>query len=266
MVTHDKYTRSYDGEGRTLLDWDGAPSETQASGPAFAARTHLIDQEFRRLRPRTMVDIGCGRGHVTAIAARHAGTVYATDLADGAVEETRRNLAFHPDAYVACIDPFGSDWPGRGPTAEAFDVALLSEVLEHIEDDVAMLKNVRELLARDGRLVITVPAHMALWTQWDVVAGHVRRYERAELLAKLSQAGFVPERVRTWGFPVTGWLAIRGARMRGERVQARTREIPSPITRAMPVLAPVFRACARAESIFSRTDRGAGYVVVARKV
>jgi len=263
MLTHDSHAPSRD---RTLLEWEGAPSETQASGPAFIARTHLIAQEFRRLRPRSMVDIGCGRGHVTVVAARHARTVYAADLASNAVAETRRRLAFHADAHVACTDPFSGDWPGCAPPPEAFEVALLSEVLEHIDDDVEMLKSVHGLVARNGRLVITVPAHMALWTQWDVVAGHVRRYERAELLAKLTQAGFAPERVRTWGFPVTGWLAIRGARLRGERVQSRTREIPSLVARTMPVFVPAFKACARAESVFSRTDRGAGYVVVARKL
>jgi SAM-dependent methyltransferase len=191
--------------------------------------------------------------------------VYATDLARGAVEQTRRQLAFHPDAHVACVDPFSGDWPGGAPSPGPFEVALLSEVLEHIDDDLAMLRSVHGLLARNGRLVITVPAHMALWTPWDVVAGHVRRYERDELLAKLAQAGFVPERVRTWGFPITGWLAIRGSKMRGERVQSRAREIPSLISRVMPELLPLFRLCARVESLFSRTDRGAGYVVVVRK-
>ena len=109
----------------------------------------------------------------------------------------------------------------------------MSEVLEHIDDDVAMLENVHGLLADNGCLVITVPAHMALWTPWDAVAGHVRRYERAELLDKLARAGFAPERVRTWGFPFTGWLAIRGSRMRGRRVQSSAREVPSLVARVM---------------------------------
>lgn len=266
MLMQDAFPAPERENAQQLLAWDGAPSETQAHGPAFTARTSLIDREFKRLRPRLMIDIGCGRGHATAVAARHARTVYATDLASSAVDETRRQLSFHRDAHVACADAFRGDWPGCPAPPAKFDAALLSEVLEHIEDDVSMLRNVHTLLAHGGHLVITVPAHMSLWTPWDVVAGHVRRYERSELLAKLEATGFVPVSIRTWGFPITGWLAIRGSRMRGKRVQSHAAEVPGLIARLMPRLAQVFRLLARLEGVLPASDRGAGYVVVARKV
>ena len=249
----------------TLLQWDGAPSEVQSCGPAFHARTYLVRDAFRRLRPRSVLDIGCGRGHVTAVAAPYADSVFAVDLAPDAVAETRRRLASHADAHVATANVLTGEWGEIQPPAGGFGAILLSEVLEHLDDDAGMLRCARRLLAERGYLVITVPAHPSLWTQWDDMAGHIRRYTKRELLSKVTAAGFEVRSFRSWGFPLSGWLAIRGAKMRGRRVAEHTgSEVPSLLAKAMPLAATVFRPLARVESVFSNLDRGAGYVVVAR--
>jgi SAM-dependent methyltransferase len=72
----------------------------------------------------------------------------------------------------------------------AFDLIGLFDVLEHLDDDVQVLRALREQL-RPGRwLLLTVPAHMALWSDYDTASGHRRRYSRAQLQARLNQAGF----------------------------------------------------------------------------
>jgi SAM-dependent methyltransferase len=249
----------------TQLQWDGAPSEVQNFGPAFHARTYLIGRAFRRLRPASMLDIGCGRGHVTAIAARHARTVYAVDRAAAAVEETRERLSWHADAHVAVADPIAGDWGTAPRPIRGFDAVMLSEVLEHLQDDLGMMAGARELLTPGGRLIATVPGNPALWTAWDDMAGHLRRYTRNELHGKLEQAGFIVERITNWGFPLTGYLAIRGSKMRGTRVKDQQAEVPSLLARVMPYATPVFAAASRVEPLFSRLDRGAGYVAIARR-
>lgn len=251
----------------SLLEWDGAPSEVQNSGPAFHARTYLVREAFRRLRPANILDIGCGRGHVTALVAPYARSVFAVDLARAAVEETAERLTAHPDAHVGIADVRTGEWGDLTPPQHGFETVLLSEVLEHLDDDAAMLRRVKEILAPTGHVVITVPAHPSLWTEWDDMAGHVRRYTKQQLADTVTSAGFDIRSFQSWGFPLSGWLAIRGARMRGRRVAKNAgAEVPSAIAKIMPIATLAFRPLARAESIFADLDRGAGYVVVAQAV
>ncbi len=256
----------FDGTGaaqaNACLQWEGAPSEVQSSGPAFHARTYLIERALSRIRPRHLLDIGCGRGYVTHLAARHAARITATDLAADAVAATRSLLAGHPAAEVRVEDALA---PGWRSDAGRVDAILLSEVLEHLPDDAGALAACRALLPRGGHLVLTVPANPALWTRWDDLAGHVRRYTRRELIVKVEVAGFRIEHVTNWGFPVTGWLAIRGAKMRSARVagHAAGGEVPPLLRKLMPLASVPFRILARVEPWLSSLDRGAGYVVVA---
>lgn len=251
-----------DAPREALLQWDGAPSEVQNHGPAFLARTYLIDRAFRRIRPQHLLDVGCGRGYVTAIAARHARRVTATDLAPDAVAETSRRLASHGNAEVRVEDALAGSTPGH---PSDYDAILLSEVLEHLKDDRGTLVACRKLLAPGGHLVITVPGNPGLWTHWDDVAGHLRRYRKNELVWKVKAAGFSVDRITNWGFPITGWLAIRGAKLRSRRVSTRARggEVPVLLRLLLPLASIPFRLLARIEPLLSFLDRGAGYVLVA---
>lgn len=250
------------------LEWDGAPSEIQHAGPAFIARTYLIDKAFRRLRPQRLLDVGCGRGHVTAIAARHAKHVVATDLSEGAVRATQALLSDHGDARAYVADVLRGEWGlCENERAEKFDAVMLSEVLEHIDDDIKALLACRDLISEGGHLVLTVPGDPGLWTHWDDLAGHVRRYRRVELITKLESSGFQVESITNWGFPLNGWLSFRGARMRSHRVEERGRdeEVPSLMKSLLPAASVFFKLAARIEPLLSFLDRGAGYVVVAQR-
>jgi hypothetical protein len=66
----------------------------------------------------------------------------------------------------------------------------LFDVLEHIEDDVATLSSICEMLISRGRLYITVPAYQFLFSGEDRAAGHFRRYSRRSLNYALTQSGF----------------------------------------------------------------------------
>lgn len=71
-----------------------------------------------------------------------------------------------------------------------YDLIYSSNVLEHIEDDVAILKQLHATLNPGGTLVVFVPAFMMIYTPLDASVGHYRRYGRAELLQKLQLADF----------------------------------------------------------------------------
>jgi SAM-dependent methyltransferase len=83
-----------------------------------------------------------------------------------------------------------NDFFGRSHTAQRFDSILYINVLEHIEDDVSELSNVREALNPNGHLLIFVPALPWLYSDFDRQVGHFRRYVKKDLVELTQQSGF----------------------------------------------------------------------------
>ncbi|MSP60813.1 MAG: SAM-dependent methyltransferase [Myxococcales bacterium] len=77
----------------------------------------------------------------------------------------------------------------------AFDIVSLFEVLEHVDDDGALLREIHRVLRPGGQLFLSCPMNPAYWTFYDQVIGHVRRYRAGELEQKLARHGFTIERV-----------------------------------------------------------------------
>ena len=77
----------------------------------------------------------------------------------------------------------------RIPFRGEFDVVGAFDVIEHIEDDRAVLAELGAAAAPAGGLLLTVPQHPFLWSEYDVRAGHLRRYSARELGAKVMEAG-----------------------------------------------------------------------------
>jgi len=78
----------------------------------------------------------------------------------------------------------------RPPFSRTFQLIGIFDVLEHIGEDVQILRDLRALLHPGGALLLTVPAHQSLWSYFDELSGHCRRYSREELERKLDHAGF----------------------------------------------------------------------------
>jgi SAM-dependent methyltransferase len=76
------------------------------------------------------------------------------------------------------------------PFEDEFNVVGMFDVLEHVTEDEAALKEVYNALKSSGGLIITVPQHPAMWSAIDEVSFHKRRYTRSELRNKLIRAGF----------------------------------------------------------------------------
>src|SRR5690606_40070406 len=93
--------------------------------------------------------------------------------------------------------------------------AVMLNVLEHIEDDVAALRSAAALIRPGGAVVVFVPAFPAAMSRFDRLIGHYRRYTRRSLGSALSAAGLRPERlhyVNSVGL-VSWFLLMRCARM-----------------------------------------------------
>jgi SAM-dependent methyltransferase len=82
---------------------------------------------------------------------------------------------------------------------EKFELVCAFDVIEHVEDDRRVFGELSRVLKEGGLLIFSVPMHTALWTEFDRIVGHVRRYDPADLLALLAANGLVPEKSAAYG-------------------------------------------------------------------
>ena len=131
-------------------------------------------------RPR-LLDYGCGTGFNLRFLARY-GEAFGADVS----YEHEAEFRSVPQGAWLSLD--GDLEPQQG----RFDVLTALDVLEHLEDDVAGLVSMRELLGPGGQLVLTVPAYHWLWSGEDVISDHRRRYTRSSLERACRTAGLEP--------------------------------------------------------------------------
>jgi SAM-dependent methyltransferase len=135
--------------------------------------------------PRRLLDVGCGTGGVLAHLQARVRAVGVDRSAQALAYCRRRGLR-----HLACAEG------GRLPFAPAsFDAVLALDVLEHFDDEAALLASLRALLRPGGWLLVSVPAFAFLWSPHDEVLHHVRRYTAGRLRRVLLDAGFTLERV-----------------------------------------------------------------------
>ena len=113
--------------------------------------------------------------------------------------------------------------------AESVDYLLAFEVLEHIPDDAFALRSWARVLRPGGRVLLSVPAHQRKYSAADRLVGHVRRYERDQLVGLLDEVGFASPRLANYGWPVApvtrrGQAAVDRLLRRREAASARPYE------------------------------------------
>jgi SAM-dependent methyltransferase len=82
---------------------------------------------------------------------------------------------------------------------EAYDLVCAFDIVEHVDDDDMALSELARVIRPGGRLLMSVPLHAALWTSFDDLVGHKRRYEPSQLLEKLNAHHFTVERSAIYG-------------------------------------------------------------------
>ena len=172
-------TEGFDPAHHALL------AEVEAGNFWFKARNLLIVQALRRCADglHNVLEIGCGTGFVTR-AIRDAFPAASLTGSELFVEGLRVASQRLPDAQFIQLDA------RRLPFVGCFDAIGAFDVIEHIEDDRAVLRQAFEALVPGGTLLLTVPQHPWLWSAQDDIAHHVRRYTRSELAGKVRDAGF----------------------------------------------------------------------------
>ena len=93
----------------------------------------------------------------------------------------------------------------------AFDLICAFDIVEHVEDDAQVFGELARVARDDATLVFSVPLDPARWSAFDVLVGHVRRYDPGELSAVLESHSFVVEQSAVFGMaPRSRWLLDLG--------------------------------------------------------
>jgi ubiquinone/menaquinone biosynthesis C-methylase UbiE len=154
----------------------------------YAGKRELVRGWIERARPpgRECTLLDCGAG--TGLFAKEMEAFCRVLVLDDHEEALRiLRTRFRPEQILSLAGD-------RVPLPDgSLEYVTALDVLEHVPDDTAVVRGFHRLLKPGGLAVITVPASMALWSDWDEVLHHYRRYSRPELLAL---------------FPADGWEVI----------------------------------------------------------
>jgi SAM-dependent methyltransferase len=176
------------------LDYDegwGYWDDMKQYGPMSRHTRRLIWGMIDDLQFQSVLDVGCGQGSpLQEIAIRRPRVELAgIDISPHAVELARKRM---PSASFSVLDLT------REKLDRKFDLIICTDVLEHIPDDRAAIRNMRAMCGR-WCLVSTIQGRMR---SYEKHVGHVRNYRRGELKRKLEQEGFSVRRQIDWGFPL----------------------------------------------------------------
>lgn len=153
----------------------------------FRARRRIFDRVLdERLpggRAARILDLGPGSGVNLPVLGRR-GRVTALDLSEVSLARCKR--AGTPDCVLA-----DATQPPFKP--HSFDLVCALDVLEHIDDDRAALASIERMLAPGGLFLFSVPAFPFLWGRQDVLSHHKRRYTKAQLAQRVTEAGLAIE-------------------------------------------------------------------------
>jgi SAM-dependent methyltransferase len=156
----------------------------------YLGRREILKSFVAAIRGRVkhdlkILDVGCGTG-ANLKMLRQYGTAEGIDISQQALDFCRERGLFEVQ-YGSAEDLPHADG--------AFDLVTALDVLEHLDDDAAGLKEIERVLRPNGHALLFVPAFMFLWGVQDDVSNHRRRYTRKQLVEAVTNAGLKVETV-----------------------------------------------------------------------
>lgn len=173
--------------------WSDVWGDMQKYGPIHRHHRRIFSEMIAGLPKEeiaTVADIGCGEGsNLLYLKQMFPQTnLFGVDVSRKAIEKAKTLV----DAEFVVLDAQG-DYPLRN-----FDFVISSDVIEHLEDDMAALRNIYRITNKYA-LIASVQGRMR---DFEKTIGHIRSYDYGELQHKLESVGFKIDKVIEWGFPL----------------------------------------------------------------
>jgi len=177
-----RFTSNYSDSGKTTLD-------------ALECAPQFNEWMYESVKPwigERVAELGVGRGNMSKLIRRHK-EVLLTDYRLDYLTGLQTRWASGRNLQIGKLDmTLQADYEQLRTFAP--DTVVFFNVLEHIEDDRAVLRNLHQTVPAGCRIVVLVPYGMKLYSEFDRALGHFRRYEKGELESKMREAGFEVEK------------------------------------------------------------------------
>ena len=140
----------------------------------------ILNRFLKTIKRTDFIEIGCGNGLVLMLLEKLKYSITGLDIHMEGLKIARSRT----NATLICADVY------KFKSKKKYDAIGMFDVIEHIGEDERFLKKCGELLKPNGKIIITVPADMKLWSQMDLVSGHKRRYTKSSLINILVKLGY----------------------------------------------------------------------------
>jgi len=220
----------------------------------------LIPTEGSGLRA---LDAGCSTGGTTSLLLERGYRVDGIDLSRYAVERVKETLPSNlRSRFIGLVEDLSEFHPDLD-----YDLIVLSEVLEHLQDDLGILQRVPNWLAPGGSVIITVPADPRLWSEADEFSQHYRRYTTEALLTLLEKAGLKPTYFWGYGFPVLrAYTELRNYLLKGKRLELVTHiSEGSMMEGALRITSSIIKILVNLDRLFIGHGKPVGLITLATR-
>jgi SAM-dependent methyltransferase len=251
------------------------PALNWIPAPRYVLRRDRVLRHLKDIGPCKVLDIGCGPAALISELSQLGYETFGVDRSAKALEIGRHLQSQSPGMQLQA--ELGEEWKGT------FDLILSFEVIEHLKDDVGAMREWRQYLEPGGRMILSTPAHPGNWNAADEWAGHVRRYERNQLIHAVEAAGFKVDVIECYGFPLANVMEVIRARAYGKKLAAKKasmdanqltedsgsdRSVDSKYWRAYSSgpASLAMRIFCQMQRPFLKTNLGNGFIVVATAV
>lgn len=210
----------------------------------YRSKSTALQQLIANLKPATILDVGAGSGYFSKhlLATTAAKEAWCVDISYA--EDSDTLVAGKPVHFRKSVANINAN------------LVLLMDVLEHVDNDVALLKEYVDKVPSGAHFLISVPAFQFLWSGHDVFLEHKRRYRLHQLEDVARQAGLSVEHGAYYFgavFPIAA-----GTRLLGKLLQPGQHQAKSQLKRHHPVVNSTLAALSKAELPLLAHNRLAG--------
>jgi SAM-dependent methyltransferase len=181
----------------------------------YNMRRRELAPGFRVTHTDAVVDVGCGLGHASVFAAKQGAAVVSLDVDAASIERLEQQMSQLParsfQAFVSHCNPIPL-------AAECATVVLAMEVLEHVDDPPAFLRELVRIGKPGARYLISVPDPTSEAVQGEIAPpnywrkpNHIRIFQRSEFRGAVEAAGLAVEQQFYYGFYSSMWWSLRWA-------------------------------------------------------